>query len=1197
MIKKKLNECPKCGKIYVLPGSLKTHLLSHVNDDKHTCLECLKVFKTEAQLKEHALSHLKTYANITSRAHDRVSLSKKTNRQVLSKSDSFRSSTDVKTGTGLKELVKIYQKLLKCPRCPMTFFNRVDLENHLGSHSYDNKVGVGFNSNFSEIHDVVLRKPGNNSLHKSVPIDVLSQELEVSKNNANLLLYESNGDRSDCDSLQSFKNIESEVIANKCSETIKTSNQAVICKELKLAPQSNQTKNFGKTRPLNCESEILSGTNNFSAQDINSKEKHDKRLEYSVLKDSQNTSCSNLENTTAAKYFMADYVDQFLKSEPNEGKFGKSIVSQVNCDNGSPSYPVECCDIFVTDSFSNRFPFLVENKASVGSDKYEVVEETITEDYCTLFKCSMCPMIFVGKQEIEGHAQSHSEEIKTNDNSTKRLENSGKISSSGGSNKKGYEYLVVKTVKGVFNICLKNVYQKYYKCIKCPMVFLTKLEVQNHKVVHEPEKMLNYNNCFQGGVSISSDEKKREAVEKVTINNDSQGCDLNSAVYCPVFQCFVCELMFLSKAEFESHFSIHKLENSSNDVKLTNVEIKDVDKVDITNKVSLKNDNQDSRLFCISCNKKFNERKKYSDHIRLHRIKNFKCNVCGKRFRAKSNLKKHMQVHSRPFSCAYCHKSFKSEYVLELHQALHSEDQPSKSIEGGNSLKQEISVTLHNFDHLTKGSSICEVCKDTFENSQILELHMKTHLKEISDGQILQCSTCNVSFSDKKEFQHHLQTHLDKEPYECRYCNKRFSEKLQFVFHQKLHSKQQTHMCDVCKKIFSSRYSLVNHMDTHSSNKQYLCYICGASLVHRSSYYSHMKKHTGVREHHCKICEKKFHHKGSFKRHMSMHFGKKPYQCELCKKSFKQSAHLKSHLFVHSGEKPHQCKTCNKSFSQKSSLKVHLLTHTGGPFKCPECSRKFTQKIALLNHMKNKVNANSYHCKVCSKAFTRKSCLVHHKRVHLLGTCVINFDGQDEVIETFIDVVDEHKEIIINQVDMCESGGEIVDVQAMNFDITETEEVIIDSLNSEAVSTLDSHESQLHIFSHPKTHVDEFIPQLPQGLDLSNLGHTFVFSTPEDQAVNHNSIVGEAVDLDLHPFDSDCNIAQEVHFNSDGNCVVALDACKSQALSFSSLDPHSFAFDMKSPQELNFLPESDPTYTTDQEEVIVSSSKEIERDL
>ncbi|XP_064096486.1 zinc finger protein 62-like [Macrobrachium nipponense] len=1146
MIRKKTNECPKCGKIYMLPSSLKTHLLCHVNDDKHTCPECLKVFKTEVQLKEHISSHLKTSANFVSRVHNGQMLSKMISNQTLTKGDSSRSSADDLTGACLKELVRIYRRLLKCPRCPMTFFVKSDLENHLASHSYDNRVCVGFSTEFSGIHESVLTKPGSSYVHKSTP-SILLQESKADRYNTSQTLHNSDRDESYYDSHQIMNNKESEVIVIENPKT-------VVCKELRTIAQSDETSKYDKN-----ESEISSNEKDFISQGITIKVENSNRgKDYNVENGCVDASCNISGNITPTQDCNSDCFSLLSETELENYK---SIVSQMSLDSESLSKS-ECGDCFVTDTLLDKFPCLIESKVIVGSgDRYGVVEATICEDYCTLFKCIMCPMIILGKNEIEFHVQSHTEEVKVNENCTRRQENSEKVRPLDNSSDSNYENdhksLVVKTKGGAFKLCLKKVYQKYYKCMKCPMVFLTKSEVLNHKIVHVPDKKLYRGAHSQNGVSVQNDEKGLVPVGKVGVSNETQRCDLNSAVYYPVFQCSVCEVMFLSRAELNSHLAGHKLENfSDGELKVACGELKNVEKVNSTSRGSEKCKFQVSSLFCIPCNKKFDKRKKYFDHMRLHRSKKYKCKVCDKKFRANSYLRKHMQVHSRPFSCIKCNKSFKSDYVLELHEALHSEARPYKCSKCGSAFRNKISLNLHNFDHMTNNTFTCEVCKNMFENSHLLNLHMKTHLEDFCEGETYKCSKCDLSFSDRNDFEYHLQSHLVKKPFKCQYCNKRFSEKQQYTCHQKLHTRGLTHHCCTCKRSFSSRYALTNHMDTHSSNKQYLCYICGASLVHRSSYYSHMKKHTGVKEHHCELCEKKFYHKGSFKRHMSMHFGKKPYHCEVCNKSFKQSAHLKSHMIFHSGEKPHQCTICFKSFTQKSSLKVHHLTHSGGPYKCTDCSRTFTQKIALLNHLK--CFGKSYPCNLCLKTFTRRSCFVYHKKGHLLGTCVINFDGHD--IETFnvvdehkeiiISEADEHKEIIISEIDMCDAGEEIVDAHSVNVDITESEDVIIES--HEAAATLDPHEFQSLTFSCQET----------QGFDLSNLSQTFVFRSPEDHTVNPCSIVSQAdlITLDVDPFDAGCDTTQEVHFKSDGSNVITVDNCESETLSLSSPDPHVSPF-------------------------------------
>ncbi|XP_041664328.1 zinc finger protein 3-like [Cheilinus undulatus] len=76
------------------------------------------------------------------------------------------------------------------------------------------------------------------------------------------------------------------------------------------------------------------------------------------------------------------------------------------------------------------------------------------------------------------------------------------------------------------------------------------------------------------------------------------------------------------------------------------------------------------KLFsCLVCGKSFTQRGHYKRHSVVHTgEKPFSCSTCGKRFSLVENLKKHSNIHTgvRPFSCSVCGKRFSQNGVQTL---------------------------------------------------------------------------------------------------------------------------------------------------------------------------------------------------------------------------------------------------------------------------------------------------------------------------------------------------------------------------------------------------------------------------------------------------------------------------------------------------------------------------------------------------
>ncbi|XP_012995773.2 zinc finger protein 85-like isoform X2 [Esox lucius] len=138
---------------------------------------------------------------------------------------------------------------------------------------------------------------------------------------------------------------------------------------------------------------------------------------------------------------------------------------------------------------------------------------------------------------------------------------------------------------------------------------------------------------------------------------------------------------------------------------------------------------------------------------RTHGGKPSVCPFCGKTFKQKNHLSRHLIIHTgkKPFSCSNCQKSFNRKETLTRHELIHTGEK----------------------------SFCCADCGKRFNRKKRLTMHILTHRGE----KPFNCGDCGKSFYSKQTLTRHNMTHTGEKPFSCGDCGRSFSRKEHLTGH------------------------------------------------------------------------------------------------------------------------------------------------------------------------------------------------------------------------------------------------------------------------------------------------------------------------------------------------------------------------------------------------------------------------------
>ena len=168
------------------------------------------------------------------------------------------------------------------------------------------------------------------------------------------------------------------------------------------------------------------------------------------------------------------------------------------------------------------------------------------------------------------------------------------------------------------------------------------------------------------------------------------------------------------------------------------------------------------------------------------------CNQCGKTFKQKADLQKHVKKHNvKPVHCSYCGEAFRQTETLAKHQAIHSGETPQTCIVCGKKFMWTGALIYHKHMHTGLKPFQCEYCEQTFAKSTLKTRHKQLHHKEHA---LNDCNLCHSKFKTPSDVDiHKMMAHAilnpvtDATPWVCSICNSSFTQSYYLHEHEQYH--------------------------------------------------------------------------------------------------------------------------------------------------------------------------------------------------------------------------------------------------------------------------------------------------------------------------------------------------------------------------------------------------------------------------